>query len=89
MSTKKPTSKELAYLRSLANRMGETFTYPVTRSQASSEIRRLRQRTPSTRREQRSDTRRVQADLAERPDDACRIKPDIEVTGYGANATWR
>ena len=31
----KPTTRQLSYLRSLANRTGQTFTYPKTRQQAS------------------------------------------------------
>ena len=33
-----PTRKQLAYLRSLANRSGTTFTYPRSSAQASAEI---------------------------------------------------
>ena len=36
-----PTRKQLAYLRSLANRSATTFTYPRTSAQASAEIKRL------------------------------------------------
>lgn len=36
-----PTRKQLAFLRSLAQRTGTTFTYPRTRGQASREIGRL------------------------------------------------
>ena len=46
-----PTAKQLALLRALAQRTGETFAYPRTRAQASSEIRRLQQRKPSSRTE--------------------------------------
>ena len=31
----KPTTRQLSYLRSLATRTGQTFTYPKTRQQAS------------------------------------------------------
>ena len=42
MSATPPTAKQLAYLRALANRAGQTFIYPRTRAQASREIERLR-----------------------------------------------
>ena len=45
----KPTSRQLNYLRALANRTGQTFTYPRTRREASREIERLKQAQPSTR----------------------------------------
>jgi hypothetical protein len=35
-----PTAKQLAFLRALAQRTGETFASPRTRAEASSEIRR-------------------------------------------------
>jgi len=38
----RPTGRQLAYLRSLAIRAGQTFTYPQTRRQASREIHRLK-----------------------------------------------
>jgi hypothetical protein len=36
-----PTRKQLAFLRSLAQRTGTTFTYPRTRGQASRQIAEL------------------------------------------------
>ena len=41
---RRPTAKQLGYLRALAERAGQTFAYPRTRQQASAEIRRLRAR---------------------------------------------
>ena len=43
----KPTSRQLNYLRALANRTGQTFTYPRTRREASREIERLKRRSPA------------------------------------------
>ena len=43
----RPTRRQLAYLRSLANRAGQTFAYPRTRREASREIQRLKQIQPS------------------------------------------
>jgi hypothetical protein len=48
MAPKPPTAKQLAYLRALANRTGQTFTYPRTCAQASQQIQRLRTAPPST-----------------------------------------
>lgn len=42
MSSKPPTGKQLSYLRTLAQRPGQTFIAPTTRSEASAEIRRLK-----------------------------------------------
>jgi hypothetical protein len=83
----RPTPKQLAYLRVLAQRTGETFVYPQTVAQASAEIERLQKRPKSTRTEQRLDRREIQTALAERPDDASRIRAD-ETAGYGSTATW-
>jgi hypothetical protein len=42
VSDSKPTGKQLAYLRSLAQTTGRSFVYPRTRAEASEQIRRLR-----------------------------------------------
>lgn len=62
--------KQRAYLRTLAHRTGETFTYLQTIGEASAEIDRLTKRQPSSRIEAHLDRRDVQTALAERPDDA-------------------
>ena len=46
--TTKPTARQLSYLRSLAQRTGQTFTYPHTAAEASREITRLKQTRPSS-----------------------------------------
>lgn len=84
----KPTGRQLAYLRALAQRTGETFAYPQNTAQASSEIKRLQGRRSSTRTEERQEQRAVQRDFAERPDDATRVR-DHELDGYGSTATWK
>lgn len=83
----RPTPKQLAYLRTLAQRTGQTFAYPQTAAEAGAEINRLLNVNPSTRIEQRLDRQAVSADLAERPHDATRIRAD-ETNGYGSTATW-
>ena len=82
-----PTAKQLAFLRALAQRTGETFTYPRTRAQASEEIRRLQQRKPSNRVERFLDRRDVAGDIQTGAGDAVRFGDD-EVQGYGSGARW-
>ena len=81
-----PTAKQLAFLRALAQRTGETFVYPRTRTEASEEIRRL-QRKPSNRVERFLDRRDVTRDIHTGAGDATRFTDD-EVQGYGSSARW-
>ena len=83
----RPTEKQLAYLRSLANRAGQTFTYPRTRRQASREIQRLKQAHPSSRTERSIERTDIADAIANGPTDAARLRGH-EVTGYGSSATW-
>ena len=82
-----PTAKQLAFLRALAQRTGETFAPPRTRAEASSEIRRLQQRKPSSRVERFLDRRDVARDIQTGSGDAVRFGDD-EVQGYGSSARW-
>ena len=84
----RPTAKQLAYLRSLANRAGQTFTYPRTRGQASREIQRLKQASRAHAPSARSSARRspTRSPTARRTPRASR---DREVDGYGSSATWK
>ncbi len=84
----RPTPKQLAYLRSLATRPGQTFAYPRTRKQASREIQRLKQAAPSFRTERSIERKDIADAIASGPEDASRVRPS-EVTGYGSNATWK
>ncbi len=83
----KPTAKQLAYLRTLAQQTATTFTYPATATQASAEIRRLKTLAPSSAGDARREQREVQDELATRPDDAAAVKAH-EITGYGSTARW-
>lgn len=85
----KPTSRQLAYLRALANKTGTTFTYPTTKAQASREIKRL---------EDISTTGMTFAEL-EAEEHARALHDDIpltygpairdhEIEGYGSTARW-
>lgn len=86
--TAKPSAKQLAYLRALAQSRGETFAYPSTSAEASREIRRLRTRRPSTRAERRAEHSDVIRELQEQPEDACRVELQHEARGYGIGARW-
>jgi hypothetical protein len=83
----KPTRKQLAYLRKLAEKTGTTFAYPETRAQASAEIQRLQARPRSGVGDARRERRAVQRDLQIRPDDATAVRAR-DVRGYGSSARW-
>ncbi len=80
-----PTARQLAYLRQLARRAGQTFTTPRTREQASAEIERLLAVTDTG-----FTFAELQAEQAAREandDLSCAVKPH-EIHGYGSTATW-
>jgi hypothetical protein len=83
----KPTTRQLNYLRSLATRTGQTFTYPKTRQQASEEIDRLKHTRPSSRSEARIERKLIADQIAAGPIDAPRIR-EHEISGHGSSATW-
>jgi hypothetical protein len=84
----KPTPKQLAYLKSLAEQTGTTFTYPTTSTQASGEIRRLKTQPRSGSGDRARERRDITRDLAERPDDAAAVRIGRDVRGYGSSARW-
>jgi hypothetical protein len=86
-SAGKPTSRQLAYLKSLADRTGQTFTYPRTSEQASAEINRLKRTQPSTRTERYVERKLIADQIATGPLDAARVRED-EISGRGSSATW-
>jgi hypothetical protein len=78
--------KQLNYLKALAQRTGQTFTWPRTSAQASEEIARLkdtRSSTPAERALERIDNRAAR----EAAEDAFAVH-GFEVLGYGSTATW-
>jgi hypothetical protein len=83
----KPTAKQLAFLRVLAQRTGETFTYPSSRGQASAEISRLTGRPVTSLAERARERHAVSVDLATRAGDAAAIQTR-ELVGHGSTATW-
>ena len=89
MTTKPPTARQLTYLKGLANRTGQTFTYPKTSREASREIQRLKTVRPTSRIELELERLDVAAEQAAR-DANCDVPVDLsEIEGYGSNATWR
>jgi len=85
---KKPSAKQLRYLRSLAERCGESFTYPASAGQASAEINRLKARRRTPRADRRREVAEVRRAMASRGGDAAAVRPP-EIGGYGSSATWR
>jgi hypothetical protein len=88
MTPKPPTARQLSYLRALANRTGQTFTYPKTSRQASHEIRRLRAARPTSRIESDLERLDLAAEQAAREANCDVPVQRGEVEGYGSTATW-
>lgn len=86
-TTGKPTSRQLAYLKALADRTGQTFVYPATRRQASAEIDRLKNTRPSSRSERRIERKLIADQIQAGPADSARVRED-EISGRGSSATW-
>jgi hypothetical protein len=82
----RPTARQLAYLKTLAQRTGQTFAYPRTARQASAEIARLRATRPDTPAERTREIKQTRADIQQLGDD-CAVRPH-ELRGYGSSATW-
>lgn len=84
----KPTRKQLAYLKTLADRSGQTFTYPQTAAQASSEIERLKgaKATPSL--ERKREKRALERDFDQRAELDASSYRNCDVRGYGSEARW-
>jgi len=79
-SPRRPSAKQLAYLKALAQRTATSFACPHTGAEASREIKRLR-RLPAAGRTDRGD------DLEHH---AYATAPQLdEIRGYGSSATWR
>jgi hypothetical protein len=88
---KQPTAKQLTYLRTLANRTGTSFATPISRADASAEIRRLKRI---------ADTGFTFAELkgeaaARRDHDDERLPAELataiqewETIGWGSNCRW-
>ena len=83
----KPTPRQLRYLKSLAERTGQTFTYPHTFAEAGREIDRLKGVRPESRAERRIERKDIADQLATGPVDSARVRED-EISGRGSSATW-
>ena len=83
----KPTPKQLAYLKGLADKTGTTFAYPHSSAQASAEIKRLQTQPRSSVGDSQRERRAVQRDLQTRPNDATAVRAR-DVRGYGSSARW-
>lgn len=83
---KPPTARQRRALHNLASSRGQSFTYPMTRTQASAEIKRLMGLRPSSRLErtrERDTAKALPVDLT----NAASVRDD-EITGYGSTARW-
>lgn len=84
----RPTARQLAYLRALAQRTGQTFSWPATRAAASTEIRRLKTVPPSSQVEREIERHEWTAEAAAREANCdVPIRPD-ELHGHLSSATW-
>jgi hypothetical protein len=86
MPDKRPSAKQLNYLKALAERTGQTFQWPSTSAAASREIRRLKNARPSSELkravERFGDTQAIEA-----AQDAVAIQR-FEIAGFGSNCRW-
>ncbi len=83
---RKPTPRQIDYLKNLALSTGQSFTYPQSFDEADAQIKRLKaqKRTPYT--DRRRETLQIRRDLAEPRDAAAVLRS--EVSGYGSDAAW-
>ena len=90
-TAKRPTAKQLTYLRTLAKRTGTSFATPISRADASAEIRRLKRiaSTGFTFAELKAEQAACRDhDDAPLPAELATAVQDWEVAGYGSTATW-
>jgi hypothetical protein len=81
-----PTRKQLAYLKSLAERTGQTFTWPTRRRQAGAQINRLKHARPSTGVEPQIEQANDRL-VREAIEDSAAVR-GFEVLGHGSNCRW-
>jgi hypothetical protein len=86
-SSRRPTPRQLRWLRRLAMQRGESFAYPQTAAQASAEIKRLEGRSRGSYVERQIDCDQVGSDMARRGGAAAVRESEIE--GHGSSARWR
>jgi hypothetical protein len=86
-AARKPTSRQLAFLKDLAAQRGQSFAYPATATEASHEIKRLHRLRRTARADVARERRQIADDMATRRGDDARVRDD-EITGYGSSARW-
>jgi hypothetical protein len=86
--TTRPTNRQLAYLRDLALKTGQTFTTPITRDRASREIARLRKLTTEETKERRHEGDELGGEPRTGDGAHARVCSD-EIEGYGSTAGLR
>jgi hypothetical protein len=84
----KATTKQIKYIKALANERGESCTLPETKAQASAEIERLKRRPVLTIAERRREAFEARRGVGGIPGDDASYRR-IEVEGYGSTAHWR
>jgi hypothetical protein len=82
---KRPTGRQIAYLKALTTRTGQTFAWPQTRAQASREIRRLKSVSPAHNLPSDFD---LGAEQAARRANADAPIQAFEIAGFGSNCRW-
>jgi hypothetical protein len=88
MTPKPPSARQLSYLKALANRTGQTFTYPTTSSDASRAIQRLKTVRPTSRVELEVERLDLATEQAAREANCDVPVHRSEIEGYGSTATW-
>jgi hypothetical protein len=89
MTPKPPSARQLNYLKALANRTGQTFTYPKTHSDASRDIQRLKTVRPSSRIELELERLDLTAEQLAREAN-CDVPVHLsEIEGYGSTVGGR
>ncbi len=83
---RKPTAKQIDYLKDLALSTGQSFAYPQTFDEADTQIKRLKRQKRTSYADRRRETRQIRRDLAE-PSGAAAVLRS-EVSGYGSGAAW-
>jgi len=83
----KPASRQLSYLKALADRTGQSFIYPRTAAEASAQINRLKNARSSSRTERRVERKLIADQIQAGPADSAGVRDD-EISGHGSSATW-
>lgn len=84
----KPTSRQLSYLKALANQRGVTFAYPKNSAEASQEINRLKRLGAEPSADRRRERKEIADAIQTGPLNAAAHVRAEEVSGYGAQARW-